>query len=125
MLEARLALDDGDVRGARLALNRASGVDPAPRAKAEYALVEAEWMRANGEGASEVLVAAREALALCRASGDEDIVVEAHLLVAEVARVMGDRKLEIAHVEAAGGVATRCCARSPTATARCSSAGPT
>ncbi len=104
VLEARLALDDGDVRGARLALDRASGVDPAPRAKAEYALVEAEWMRANGEGASEVLVAAREALALCRASGDEDIVVEAHLLVAEVARVIGDRELLIAHVEAAGAV---------------------
>ncbi|MEO7092549.1 MAG: sigma-54 factor interaction domain-containing protein, partial [Polyangiales bacterium] len=103
-LEARLALDDGDVRGARLALDRARGVDDSPRSKAEHALLEAEWIRANGGEGPQILVAAREALALCRASTDEDVIVEAHLLIAEVARVASDRELLQRHIEAAGGV---------------------
>jgi transcriptional regulator with GAF, ATPase, and Fis domain/tetratricopeptide (TPR) repeat protein len=103
-LEARLALDDGDVRGARLALDRARDMADSPRGKAEHALLEAEWVRANGGDGPAVLVAAREALALCRASTDEDFIVEAHLLVAEVARVTGDRELLQRHVEAAAGV---------------------
>ncbi len=102
--EARLALEDGDVRGARLALDRARGVDDAPRSKAEHSLLEAEWVRANGGDAAEILFAAREALALCRASTDEDLIIEAHLLVAEVARVTNDRELLQRHLEAAGGV---------------------
>jgi DNA-binding NtrC family response regulator/tetratricopeptide (TPR) repeat protein len=103
-LEARLALDDGDVRGARLALDRARGVDDSPRSKAEHALLEAEWIRANGGEGPQILVAAREALALCRASTDEDVIVEAHLLIAEVARVASDRELLQRHIEAAAGV---------------------
>ena len=102
--EARLALDDGDVRGARLALDRARGVDDSPRSKAEHSLLEAEWIRANGGDGPQILVAAREALALCRASTDEDVIVEAHLLIAEVARVASDRELLQRHIEAAAGV---------------------
>ncbi len=103
-LEARLALDDGDVRGARLALDRARGLADSPRGKADHMLLEAEWVRANGGSAAEMLVAAREALALCRASTDEDVIVEAHLLIAEIARVTGDRELLQRHVEAGVGV---------------------
>jgi DNA-binding NtrC family response regulator/tetratricopeptide (TPR) repeat protein len=103
-LEARLALDDGDVRGARLALDRARGMADSPRGKAEHALLEAEWIRANGGEGGEVLVAAREALALCRASTDEDMIVEAHLLIAEISRVTGERELLQRHVDGAIGV---------------------
>jgi transcriptional regulator with GAF, ATPase, and Fis domain/tetratricopeptide (TPR) repeat protein len=102
--EARLALDDGDVRGARLALDRARGAPDQSRGRAEQALLEAEWLRANGEAGPAILVAAREALALCRASTDEDLIVEAHLLIAEVARVASDRELLQRHLEAAGAV---------------------
>jgi len=102
--ETRLALDDGDVRGARLALDRSKGHDDSPAGRAEQALLEAEWLRANGADASEVMIAAREALALCRASTEEDLIIEAHLLIAEVARVVGDRELLQRHLEGAGGV---------------------
>jgi len=103
-VEARLALEDGDVRGAKLVLDRARGLDDSSAGKAELALLEAEWLRANGEGGPQILVAAREALALCRASTDEDLIVGAHLLIAEVARVIGDRELLQRHLEAAFGV---------------------
>ena len=104
-LEARLALDDGDVRGARLALDRSKDSDgDSPTGKAEQSVLEAEWLRANGGEGPQILVAAREALALCRASTDEDLIVEAHLLIAEVARVTGDRELLQRHLEAPGGV---------------------
>jgi transcriptional regulator with GAF, ATPase, and Fis domain/tetratricopeptide (TPR) repeat protein len=102
--EARLALEDGDVRGARLALERARPHDESPRAKADWAIVDAEHRRANGEDAQAVLVVAREALALCRATTDEDLMIEAHLLIAELARLLGDRELVARHVEAAIGV---------------------
>ncbi|MBI2394588.1 MAG: sigma 54-interacting transcriptional regulator [Deltaproteobacteria bacterium] len=102
--EARLALEDGDVRGAKLVLDRARGLDDSSAGKAELALLEAEWLRANGEGGPQILVAAREALALCRASTDEDLIVGAHLLIAEVSRVIGDRELLQRHLEAAFGV---------------------
>jgi len=102
--EARLALEDGDVRGARLVLDRARGFDDSSAGKAEFALLEAEWLRANGAEGPQILVAAREALALCRASTDEDLIVGAHLVIAEVARVVGDRELLQRHLEAAFGV---------------------
>ncbi|MGZ3449575.1 MAG: sigma 54-interacting transcriptional regulator [Polyangiales bacterium] len=105
--EARLALDDGDIRGARLALDRAKAAEHSSAGKAELALLEAEWLRANGAVGSDVLVAAREALAVCRAStepGYEDLIIEAHPLIAEVARAVGDRELLQRHLEAAGGV---------------------
>jgi transcriptional regulator with GAF, ATPase, and Fis domain/tetratricopeptide (TPR) repeat protein len=102
--EARLALEDGDVRGARLVLDRARDLDDSSAGKAEFALLEAEWLRANGAEGPQILVAAREALALCRASTDEDLIVGAHLVIAEVARVVGDRELLQRHLEAAFGV---------------------
>jgi len=85
-VEARIALDDGDVDRAARAIERAESDADEPFARAEVALLQARLAQAVGRDAREL---ASDALAAARQANDEDLLRDANVLVAELHRVDG------------------------------------
>jgi len=83
VVSARVALEDGDVAAARDAIGRATEIATNDRIRAEVALCRALSRRARGESALED---ASAALALATKSGDQDLLVEIHALLATLHR---------------------------------------
>jgi len=94
IVAARVALEDGDTSRAAVALERASHHATSDRAKAEVGILVAQHLRASGKDA---LPAATEALTLARASGQEDLLAEIHVLLAVLHRDAGDVQAAQAH----------------------------
>jgi DNA-binding NtrC family response regulator/tetratricopeptide (TPR) repeat protein len=101
LLDARIALEDGDLVRAASALALAKRDAPARRAGAEAALLEAQLACAAG---SPFAAAAQQALDLARNVERTDLILEAHLLLA---RSCDDPARARIHVAAAGAVRDR------------------
>ena len=94
LVSARVSLEDGDLVHAAEALDRAQAIATSPRGRAESAIIRAALLRAMGEPA---LSSADEALRVARASGDEDLLLEIHTLLAMLHRDAGDPLAAQAH----------------------------
>jgi transcriptional regulator with AAA-type ATPase domain len=90
----RIALEDGDLARAHRSLERAREVALTDDARAEVALLTALLARAEGRSAE---TAATDALGLCRIAGEEELLREAHVLLAELYRCAG--RLELARLQ--------------------------
>ena len=101
-LAARIALDDGDLAAAGIALEQASALADSPRERAWIAVLEASRARAAGEPLHEAAV---EALARARAAEDPELVREGHVLSHHAAVVAGSAGAARSHLDAA--IATR------------------
>ncbi len=97
-VEARIALDDGDLERAAEAIHRAREEAASSPAHAEIALLEAMRARAAGEHYASL---SREALELARTAEDTELATEAHLLLHHAADSAGDTRAARAHVESA------------------------
>jgi transcriptional regulator with GAF, ATPase, and Fis domain/tetratricopeptide (TPR) repeat protein len=94
----RIALEDGDLPRAARLLSRAGELATKDSARADIALLTALYERASG---NEDIEPARRALALARTGGDEHLLREAHVLLAELHRAsdrLGDSR---SHLEMA------------------------
>jgi transcriptional regulator with GAF, ATPase, and Fis domain len=109
-LGVRTALEDGDLVRAREGLARAREEATTDVGRAENALLHALCARAAGE---ESLALAGEALALVRAAGEESLLREAHVLLAELRRVSGELESARAHVAQAVALSERVASRIP------------
>jgi transcriptional regulator with GAF, ATPase, and Fis domain len=94
----RVALEDGDLARAAELLERARSLATTDQLRAEAAIVAAYHARASGEDSEGVAV---EALEAARVSSEEDLVIEAHALLAEIRRAAGRTESARAHVESA------------------------
>jgi transcriptional regulator with GAF, ATPase, and Fis domain/tetratricopeptide (TPR) repeat protein len=94
----RVALEDGDLARAGEMLERARALATTDELRAEAAIIAARHARAYGDDGDALAV---EALAASRASGKEDLVIEAHALLAEIHRAGGRIETARAHVESA------------------------
>ncbi len=97
----RIALDDGDLGRAAEALGPAREMATTDEARAEVALLTALLSRASGENDERLAI---DALALARATGEEEVLIEAHSLLSEIHRSNGNIEAARAHVEQAMGV---------------------
>ena len=86
-LAARIALEDGVVARAEGELARAVELGATPFARAELALLTALIARAKGQAVRELGL---QAAVFARESGDEELLREAHVLLAEVSLADGD-----------------------------------
>ena len=94
----RVALEDGDLSRAAELLERAREGATTDELRAEMSLVAAAYARACGdEGDAPAL----DALAAARACGKEDLVIEAHALLAEIHVAAGQPGTARAHVDGA------------------------
>jgi DNA-binding NtrC family response regulator len=93
---ARVALEEGDVRCAQDALARVEGIDGDAFRNAERALLGVELRRARGEGSAFTL--ATQALELATVSQDDDLLREAHTLLAILEREHGNVDEMFGHV---------------------------
>jgi transcriptional regulator with GAF, ATPase, and Fis domain/tetratricopeptide (TPR) repeat protein len=87
---ARIALEDGDLARARASLAVADAHASTDEARAECGLVRALLARATGDDAAEVERLALDALRLGRVVGEEELLREVHILLAELYRSAGD-----------------------------------
>jgi len=94
----RIALDDGDLARAADALASAREMATTDEARAEVALLGALLARAQGDNDERLAI---EALTLARATGEEEVLIEAHSLAAEIHRSNGNVEAARAHVEQA------------------------
>ncbi|HEY1694773.1 MAG TPA: sigma 54-interacting transcriptional regulator [Polyangiaceae bacterium] len=94
----RVALDDGDLPRAAETLERARSLASTDELRAESAIVAARLARASGEPCDAL---ATEALSAARVSGVEDLVIEAHFLLAEIHRAAERVESARAHVDSA------------------------
>jgi transcriptional regulator with GAF, ATPase, and Fis domain/Tfp pilus assembly protein PilF len=99
---ARVALADGALRQAEEWIAIATGNAKSARSVAELAMLRALHSRALGRPA---LGAATEALALAREAAEDDLLIDAHALVAACSRDEGD--LEAARTHCSRAVAIR------------------
>jgi transcriptional regulator with GAF, ATPase, and Fis domain/tetratricopeptide (TPR) repeat protein len=97
----RIALDDGDLGRAGESLAYAKELASSDEAKSEVGYLEALLARAAGEPVVNVLRLAEAALVLTRAHGEEELLRDAHVLLAEIHRGEGQIELARAHVEQA------------------------
>ncbi len=97
-LAARVALDDGDLPRAAIALEKARGAAGSTAARAEIALLDAQRARAAGEA---YLDLALDALDLSREGDDAEITRDAHLIVHFARAEAGDLQTARAHLDAA------------------------
>ena len=97
-LSSRIALEDGDLPRAALAIASAREHATHDEARAEIALLTALYERATG---NEDVEPAKQALALARVSGDEPLLREAHVLLVELHRSSGSLELARVHLEQA------------------------
>ncbi len=84
---ARIALEDGDLPRAELHLTLARELATKPTARAEIMLLQARYERAAG---GEDIEPAKLALSMARTAGDDQLLSEAHVLLAELLRASGD-----------------------------------
>jgi DNA-binding NtrC family response regulator/tetratricopeptide (TPR) repeat protein len=106
----RVALEDGDLARAGELLERAHPLATTDELRAEAAIVSARHARAFGDPGD---VLALEALAAARTSGKEDLVIEAHALLAEVHRTAGRVDAARSHIESAGALRDQIAASLP------------
>jgi len=85
-VEARIALEDGDVQRAARAIELAQPHASEPYARAEIAWLQAKLSQAAGQDPRQL---ASEALDKARQANDEDLLRDAHLLIAELHRIDG------------------------------------
>jgi transcriptional regulator with GAF, ATPase, and Fis domain len=95
---ARVALEDGDLTRAMQAISKAEPLATKDDARAEMALLGALHDRAAGNLDSKGAFAA---LSLARSVGDEELLREAHVLVAEMHRNSESEDIARAHIEQA------------------------
>ncbi len=101
-LAVRIALEDGNVESAGESLAVATELASTDEGRAEVALLAAVRARACGEPCVErCLPLANEALALARVCGEEELLGEAHVLLAELYRTVGDMVSARGHLEQA------------------------
>ena len=100
-LAARIALEDGDLPRMAEALSLAGEMLDHDVARAEVALLQSLYERAAGSGDVQP---AKAALTLARAAGDDDLVREAHVLLAELFLAGGEQDLGREHVERAAAL---------------------
>jgi|GEM_PF-399472 len=106
----RAALEDGDLPRAGELLERGRSLATTDALRAEAALLAARHARAAGEDADAL---AAEALAAARASSEEDLIIEAHVLLAEIHRASGRLEAARAHVEHAAALRDQIAATLP------------
>ena len=106
----RVALDDGDLARAGELLERARALATTDELRAEAAIIAARHTRAYGDDGDTL---ALEALAKARVSGKEDLVIEAHVLLAEIHRAAGRVEAARAHVESAASLRDQIAATLP------------
>jgi transcriptional regulator with GAF, ATPase, and Fis domain len=92
----RVALEDGDLPRASELLERARALASTDFLRAEAAILAARYARALGLPGEAL---ASDALVAARASGEEDLLIEAHTLLAEIHRAAGRPETARAHVE--------------------------
>ncbi len=109
-VEARIALDDGDLGRTADAIARAREEAASSPAHAEIALLEAMRARAAGEPYASL---SREALELARIAEDTELATEAHLLLHHAADSAGDARAARAHLESALALRNRIAAALP------------
>jgi len=97
-VSTRIALEDGDVAGARASLVLARELAATDEARAEVALLEALVARAVGEDAEALGLTA---LHLARGVGEEEGLLDAHALLCETYRGRGDVDAARAHLSQA------------------------
>ena len=110
---ARVALEEGDVLRAGRALDDAEVHGTTPEATAEAKVLRARLSRARGDSATEVEGAAREAVTAAREAGDEELVVEALVLLARSAAERGDAGAAGSHLAGARDLLVRVAATLP------------
>ncbi len=86
-VSVRIALEEGDVRGAEAMLAHASKTVKSARAKAEFAILAAHHLRAVGKPAFD---AARDACALVHEAKEVDLLAEIYLLLSTISRDQGN-----------------------------------
>jgi transcriptional regulator with GAF, ATPase, and Fis domain/tetratricopeptide (TPR) repeat protein len=106
----RVALEDGDLARAGELLENARSQATTDELRAETAIVAARQARAYGDEGDAQAV---EALAAARVSGKEDLVIEAHALLAEIHRAAGRVDAARAHVESAASLRDQIAASLP------------
>jgi len=97
-LAARIALEDGDTRGAEAAIRQARALADSEQAIAETSLLEALLARARGRSATEL---AAKALSCAAEARDRDLMREANLLLCDLARVDDRFDLATAYLRSA------------------------
>jgi len=97
----RVALEDGDISRAELAIERARTLATTDYATAEVAILEAATARARGD--LDVALADR-AVSLARVTGEEELLREAHVLASKIHLGTGDGERARAHVAQAVAV---------------------
>jgi len=97
-INARLALEDGDLARARTALDQAATLRHTTFGEAELAVLQATYARAAGEPLAAL---AREALALAQRADDPESLRDAHLLVHHAHEVAGDQDAAESHLRRA------------------------
>jgi transcriptional regulator with GAF, ATPase, and Fis domain len=107
---SRVALEDGDLARAGELLERARSLATTDPLRAEAAIVTARHARACGDEGDGLTL---QALAAARASGNEDLVIEAHALLAEVHRTAGRVETARAYLESAGALRDQIAASLP------------
>ena len=93
---ARIAQEEGDLPRASELLDRVRVLASTDDLRAESAVLSARQVRASGDDGDAY---ALDALAAARASGKEDLVIEAHALLAEIHRSGGRIDAARTHVE--------------------------
>jgi transcriptional regulator with GAF, ATPase, and Fis domain len=107
---ARIALEDGDLPRATGMLARARELATKDTARADIALLQARYERASG---NEDLEPAKLALAMARTAGDEPLLREAHVLLAELHRTAGNIAGARAHLDQAAHLRDKVVERIP------------
>ena len=109
-VEARIALENGDLGRIAEAIARARDEAASSPAHAEIALLDAMRARAAGEPYTSL---AREALELARVAEDTEFATEAHLLLHHAADSCGDARASRLHLEGALALRNRIAADLP------------
>ncbi|MBW2455672.1 MAG: sigma 54-interacting transcriptional regulator [Deltaproteobacteria bacterium] len=97
-LNARLALEDGDLARARTALDQAATLRHTTFGEAELAVLEAMYARASGGPLDDV---AREALTLAQRADDPESLRDAHVLLHHAQLLAGDLAAGQSHLRRA------------------------
>ncbi len=98
---ARIALDDGDIGRASVAIERARELATTDFASTEVALIDVAIARAKGDLDVSLMVGVDRAVSLARVTGEEELLREAHVLASKIYAASGDVERARAHVEQA------------------------
>ncbi|NUP08177.1 MAG: sigma 54-interacting transcriptional regulator [Polyangiaceae bacterium] len=103
-LAARIAIDDGDTSRAQLLIQCAAAEGAPLRAQADLACLRAQLARSLG---AQYEMLASEAVAAAREAGEDELLREAHCLLARAAVERGARDVARRHLDAAASVRDR------------------